>query len=612
MSGRPPWSLLGIGPTADTSAIRKAYAEKLKAMDVDADVSGFAQLRQARDLALRLARSLEEIAPDGDAQPAGGDDSDGIEDAATDAPEAAAAPARWTFAAPELPGAWQEDPFFPASSLATRPAEPDASTMLERMAWAAAAAREAGHGGVSGAGIPLTTIDPFTAPLLSGSLVGDDALGLRPGETPAERLSILLDPEREDAGEPLSESEARQATRALRAILDEATHAHITRQQQIEDWLAEILARGWPRSAPLLEDANQAFGWEREWSAHDARPAVQFLGARLRGYRFQQNVLQPGHKFHKAWNELVRPGKAGPLRMLGGPAQGVDVALLRGVRKHFPELESHFAPERVASWEGGNPMLTGLLVLLGIIAFAIIVAIADSKSPSPSASPAQQSTPLGAANETQDGPARDVMQSSVKAAFGPGHDPAWLWKTQPELAQTFTANVMSGLRADEDPATIVDKTVAIVRLRGYLNGRELDGPLFEQTMHLRLAQLRAAQKDGESTCQQLGDSGWFDGALPLSASEREAERVFSARMAEENKLIQPSKSRQRTAMVPGELIGRVIKATGLTQTKVAAAMQGRGTNANRCAVAIALLDATLEWKEMNKKGGDRRAILQTL
>lgn len=595
---RHPWSLLGIAPTADTSAIRKAYAAKLKAMDVDADVSGFAQLRQARDLALRLARTLEETGGDG----AGGDDS--APESAADAPEPAAPPPRWTFAAPELPGAWQEDPFFPAPSLAARPAEPDASTMLERMAWAAVAAREAEHGGVSGAGIPLTTIDPFTAPLLSGSLLGDDALGLRPGETPAERLSILLDPEREDSGEPLSETEARQATRALRAILDEATQAHITRQQQIEDWLAEILARGWPRSAPLLEDANQAFGWEREWSAHDARPAVQFLGARLRGYRFQQNVLEPGHKFHKAWNELVRPGKAGPLRMLGGPAQSDVDALLRGVRKHFPELESHFASERVASWEGGNPMLTGMLVLLGIIAFAIIVAIADSKSPAPSASPAPYTE---AAQETQDGPTGDVLQSSIKEAFGQNHDPAWLWKTQPELAQTFTANVMSGMRSGEAPATVVDKTVAIVRLRSYLNGRELQGEMFEQAMHLRLVQLRAAQERGESACQQLGDSGWFDGSLPLSPREREAERDYAARMAEQNGLGQPLKATQRTAMVPGALIGKVIKATGLPQPKVAAAMQGRGTNADRCKVTIALLDAALDWQ-----GDGRREILQTL
>lgn len=46
------WATLDIDPTTDRSAIRKAYAARLKAMDVDADPDGFATLRAARDAAL--------------------------------------------------------------------------------------------------------------------------------------------------------------------------------------------------------------------------------------------------------------------------------------------------------------------------------------------------------------------------------------------------------------------------------------------------------------------------------------------------------------------------------------------------------------------------------
>lgn len=590
---RHPWSLLGIEPTSEASAIRKAYAARLKGMDVDSEVAGFAQLRQARDLALRLARAMGDAEPP---EPVAAADDEPV------APSPRPASPRWTFAAPALPGEWQdfEDPA--ARPLATRPGEPDASTMLDRMAWAAAAARGAGQGGVSGAGIPLTTIDPFTAPLLSGSLVGDDALGLRPGETPAERLTILLDPERENAGEPLSEAETRQATRALRTILDEVAQSHVSRQQQIEDWLAEILARGWPRSAPLLEDASRAFGWEREWGAHDARPAVQFLGARLRGYRFQQNVLQPDHRFHKAWIELARPGKAGPLRVLGGPAQSDVDALLRGVRKHFPELESHFDGERVASWEGGNPMLTGLLVLLGIVAFAIIVAIADSSTPT---APQPPATVPGQAAATGDVP--QVLNAAVKEAFGADRDSDWLWKTQPDLARTINANVASGVRAGEDHGALIDRAVAIVRMRSYLNGRALSGDLFETTLHLRLDQLRAARSRSVAACEQLGSSGWFDGPLPLASEQRDGERDLARRLAERNALGQPKGMGEHSAMIPGELIGKVIKATGLGQAGVVAAMQGKGSDADRCAVTIALLEQALDWQ-----GSNRREILMTL
>ncbi len=46
------WATLDIDPTTDRSTIRKAYAARLKAMDVDADPDGFATLRAARDAAL--------------------------------------------------------------------------------------------------------------------------------------------------------------------------------------------------------------------------------------------------------------------------------------------------------------------------------------------------------------------------------------------------------------------------------------------------------------------------------------------------------------------------------------------------------------------------------
>ncbi|WP_334184152.1 hypothetical protein [Novosphingobium sp.] len=567
-----PWSILGIGRTADAAAIRKAYAARLKAMDVDKDVEGFAQLRQARDQALRLARNLAAAEEPAEPEP-------GEEPEFGPSPEA---PPRWTYAAPQLSGDWSR------ADLAARPGEPDDTTMLGRMAWAAAAVRE----GVSGAGIPLTTIDPFTAPLLHGNHAADDTLGLRPGETPAERLAILLDPERETAGEPLTEAEARQATRALRKILDDAAQAQITRAQQIEDWLAEVLARGWPRSAPLLEDANAAFGWEREWAAHDARPGVAFLGARLRGYRFQQSVLQPGHRYNKAWNELVRPGRASRFRLLRGPAQGEVDGLLRGVRQNFPELETHFAPERVASWEGGNPFASGLLIFFGVIALGIVMALANGSS---------------GHGSSLEHDTRQAMQTAVPEAFGKGRDSSWLWDKQPELAGVLNAQARTLLENGDSEAAVVDKVVEIVRGRSFLNGRELAGGDLDTAMHLRLAQLRAAQSRSVATCIDVRNTGRLHGAIPLPEDLREQERAFAAHLAETGKLGRPREHGERSAIVPGRLIDQVVTATRLSRDAVKQAMSGKGDDAAGCAVTIALLDRTLAWQ-----GENRREILMTL
>jgi len=55
------WATLGIESTDDPRVIRSAYATILKSFDPDGDQPRFAQLRQARDLALQAARSTRSL-----------------------------------------------------------------------------------------------------------------------------------------------------------------------------------------------------------------------------------------------------------------------------------------------------------------------------------------------------------------------------------------------------------------------------------------------------------------------------------------------------------------------------------------------------------------------
>src|SRR5580704_9741033 len=54
------WTLLGIAPTADVAAIRRAYAHKLKLTRPDEDPEGFQRLLQARDAALGDAAAIDD------------------------------------------------------------------------------------------------------------------------------------------------------------------------------------------------------------------------------------------------------------------------------------------------------------------------------------------------------------------------------------------------------------------------------------------------------------------------------------------------------------------------------------------------------------------------
>lgn len=70
MKRHGPWRTLGLDPTADRAAIRRAYADKLRGLAPDQDIAGFTQVRQARDHALQLAKGLAE---------AGGEPHEGLD-----------------------------------------------------------------------------------------------------------------------------------------------------------------------------------------------------------------------------------------------------------------------------------------------------------------------------------------------------------------------------------------------------------------------------------------------------------------------------------------------------------------------------------------------------
>jgi hypothetical protein len=55
------WSVLGLRATRDVTEIKRAYAAKLKAIDLDSDPSAFQALREARDIAIQLARQSDDV-----------------------------------------------------------------------------------------------------------------------------------------------------------------------------------------------------------------------------------------------------------------------------------------------------------------------------------------------------------------------------------------------------------------------------------------------------------------------------------------------------------------------------------------------------------------------
>ena len=320
MNRRFPWSVLGIDATQDTAAVRKAYADALRALDVDEDIAGYAELRRARDEALWLAAQGTGDGHAGDYglgslddESAGfalGDDDLGFADA------------------------WDEQP---------EPYRPD----------------------------PLHhSVGEGLTPELSEAQARAQAAW--------QALLDILYPGGEVSEEGVSHADLEAGMAQLAVLIDHAQASDLAELDALDHALADVMANTWPRSAPFVETANAAFHWMEEAGQLEERYALRFLNARIKGMRFHDKVQQPDHSLHKAWMELTRPGKARVIDRLRVKRLEID-KLLTGLRQHYPELESHLAPERVASWEGSTNASgvsdTGPKWVRGIVIVMLVVAV---------------------------------------------------------------------------------------------------------------------------------------------------------------------------------------------------------------------------------------------
>lgn len=558
-------TLLGLGKDFDAPAVRSAYADKLRAMDPDADPAGFAALRDARDTLLAAARNRA-AAP--------------LADPFADAEEPAQA-SDWPYAAPRIAAT--------------------AQGIAAQLSFAPDAPFYAGKGAAAGAAAeaPLR-IDP--SPFAIPRLV-DRAP--EPGEVLSDRgrwaaLESLLT--EGDLGIALTDAETARAMGHLAVVIRLIDGLPIDQSTGAEDALAHMLARAWPRSAPLLETAAAAFGWSVELGQLKERPAVAFLNARLNGLRFVAEVENPGHPWHGAWVELSSPG----FRRNRLANHANIVKLLTRIRNDFPEVERYLDAQRVGAWEaklfapkknwldgwvrrGSKGYVWAVIVIAGL---RLLVSIAGGLD--------GNSAPF---DRSVQAPDVLVLDDAAHHWFGPETDLAGLRRMAPLVAAIAKRN--AGGTTDEATADRAMRSAVFLALA--LSTEQVDAERLRAVQSVRARALDATTLAGMHACMDFIKLGQVDDvvAMPDSITGEAVTQVRA--IATTGFYNRDPEIKPMQAAIPGSVVREVMGVTHLSQNRVHSALQQRGSDAELCLVHSALLDAALK---LPGRAGE--AILRTL
>lgn len=546
MTLKQAWRALGVEPTTDQAAIRRAYAERLRALDVDADPAGFARLREAREAALASARN----APVDDVE-------DETDDEWWDEPEGEDGQ-RSVFSERQL------SDLLGASLGGGRDAPPpgDASSPPEPRVEAVPADPE-----------PVRA-SPWTPPAI---------------DYDAHHQAVLDLLFARDEDEPLRADEAAELGRHVDTLLLDPRLEEIDYCDRAERWFAEVLSDAGERADPVVERVVARFGWEADRGRIDQPWAMDWAATRAEAVRFLRHVAEPDHRYHAAWRELTRPdGERRPWWVDRSKIR----TLLDAIRTEHPDLERRLVPARVARYEPGRARrLFGSITLGGWLTWAALafIIVLVRGCPVEDRRTGQLSPPESQA-KLDDFP--EAAAPMLAVLGGEALTPALLESANPDLMRSIQAEWALAKRSYWSQYYYEQRlrTLFTDRLRGGV--RRADHDLVSRLRRNELATAKLARVQGDGLCDLYwtgkGEVDFSDGAgLRLRRERTGIQRDLLLRYAV------PSGAPPPGVFIPGDVLDRVARRAGLTRARVGEALRDGGTPAARCAARIALVETAL-------------------
>jgi hypothetical protein len=363
------WKALGIDPTSDKRAIKRAYAGKLKAIDPDKDPKAFLTLRDALQAATWDAVYV---------------DDDGYETWGEDSEQAVPLDVE--------PDTVDGHPYN---------IEPISDAELE-------------HDDE-----PFDDIEPQDW--------HEDVDPDYDANAPRNRLSTIL--WGDDDIIPL-EQELRTLTNGLIDGLEEET---IDVAGETENWLGWIVSATMRRSDCMIPILVNRLGWKAKASGINAPYYMDDIIARYRDLVRLTALRKSGHQDHAVYMRLCQPTEGELSRATSAIHGGKVRAFVASIRAHHPTIEWDFNPDTMAAWEPHLQALTAKeantgeksswgswrLGFFALLFLAQLLRACPDSSDTPSTAPLPPATQLGtysSGGATSESDAADPTKNEIDVA----------------------------------------------------------------------------------------------------------------------------------------------------------------------------------------------------
>jgi len=332
----PFWNVLGLEPTTDETAIRRAYATRLRTTNPEDDGDGFKALREAYEHALGHARYMRFVAEQ-------------------EAQEAAESP--------------EAEPAVPTTD--DTQADPAPIHVVV----------EAGYAFIEEDVVP----DPIpeaphvlTAPPEVATL-NEHELERRDHDERCRRLAHAV-----QAGAPF---DARME--ALQAVLKSPALAQVDVYTATEHWLGHVMITGRPVTDDMVDRVIGFFRWDEQLDlgANDVATRVIYMRERMHaetsGKRILDRIKDPRHEYHRAYKEVLKPpGERSWLsKLLSLAITGRVVEFLDYVGNRAPILLESMNWEAVQWWRDRAPLANRVRKVASVAFFVLLVGGALFLSP---------------------------------------------------------------------------------------------------------------------------------------------------------------------------------------------------------------------------------------